>query len=228
MSKADADPQVQRWLGQMNQERCSSQAALRSRRLKYRCYLDLSKLNFNRAPVWRRWQPHRRLFRRLPSSWPVPAPCPQILFHASHTSQKARQKPHQQSCGFGILCRQSSWNERDKSKAELCSTQNYEAAARRSAKWNGFSEREFPARRWSTGTTKKRASRKICFISYVLFIRSKNNSISAQADTKLELQQHSCLNSRSHNSCAMTSKHLYPCLSVYERLFIWLLSSTYY
>lgn len=218
MSKADTDPRVQRWLGQMNQERCSWHAGLWSRRLKYRCYIDLSKPKLHRAPTWRRWQPHRRLFLRLPSSWPVPAPCPQILFHASHTSQKARQKPHQQSCGFGILCRQSSWNERD--KAELCSTQNYEVAARWSAKWNAFLERELPARRWSTGTTKKRARRKICFISYVLFIRSKNNSISAQADTKLEPQQHSCLNLRRHHSCAMTSKYLYPRLSVYETFYM--------
>lgn len=61
--------------------------------------------------MWQRRLPHPLLVYRPLSPWPASAPCPQISFHASPASQKAKQKPDQCSCSFSTLCQQSSWNQ---------------------------------------------------------------------------------------------------------------------
>lgn len=126
------------WSGQMRLKRCSCQVNFSSRRLGHIVSDTLFtkwKVNLNcistGAPMWQRWQLHHRLVHQLPSSWPAPAPCPQIPFHASHASEKARQKPDQHSCGFSILYRQSSWNQRNKAKRNSAAPKTMQRHTRR-------------------------------------------------------------------------------------------------
>lgn len=81
------------WPGQTGRKRWSWQANFSNRRP---CYIVVTLINLNCIsidPIWHWWQPHHRLVHRLPSSWPVPVPCSQILFHASHTCEGKDKSP---------------------------------------------------------------------------------------------------------------------------------------
>lgn len=75
---------------------------------------------------------------------------------------KARQKPDQHSCGFSILCRQSSWNERNKAKRNSAAPKTMQRHTRQhwakgTSGYGFLEEKELPATAcwWSTVTTLK-------------------------------------------------------------------------